>query len=200
MSYALRFSRAVDTVTVAVGRSVSWLVLVAVLISAGNAVIRKAFSISSNSWLEAQWYLFGAVFLLAAAYTLQRNEHIRIDVFASTLSKRTRDYIDLFCHIFFLLPFVLLMVWLSVPWALKAWEINEVSTNAGGLVRWPAKFLLVAGFVLLTLQAFSEIIKRWAVIRGLIPEPYPQHAQPVQVEDMEVGMDRRDAADEREGR
>lgn len=186
MSALLALSRGVDAVTAFVGRQVSWLVLVAVLVSAGNATIRKMFDTSSNAWLELQWYLFGAVFLLAAAYTLQQNEHIRIDILSSTLSKRTRDWIDLFCHVFFLLPFVLLMVWLSVPWALKAWEINEVSSNAGGLIRWPAKLILVAGFVLLLFQAFSEIIKRYAVIRGLIPEPYPQHKLPPAVEEIET--------------
>ncbi len=189
MSALLAFSRGIDAITAAIGRSVSWLILVAVLISAANATIRKVFDTSSNAWLELQWYLFGAVFLLGAAYTLQKNEHIRIDIVSSSLSKRTRDWIDLICHIVFLLPFVLLMTWLSIPFAFKAWQIGEVSSNAGGLIRWPAKFILLAGFAVLLAQTFSEIIKRYAVIRGLIPEPYPQHDLPPQVEEMEALAD-----------
>lgn len=183
MSLLLAASRAVDRINGAIGRSVSWLVLAAVLISAGNAVMRKAFDLSSNMWLELQWYLYGTVFMLAAAYTLQRNEHIRIDVLANLFSKRVRDWIDLVCHVVFLLPFTVLMVWLALPWFLRSFGRGEVSANAGGLVLWPAKLMVLAGFVLLTAQAVSEIVKRWAVIAGRIDEPYPQHEAPVIVEE-----------------
>ena len=171
----LPLSRTIDAVSIAVGKSVMWLILVAVLVSTYNAIQRYAFNVSSNAWLEIQWYLFGAVFLLGAAYTLQRNEHIRIDVVASTLSNRTRSKIDLFGHIFFLTPFCILMVHLSVPWVIFSYERNELSTNAGGLIRWPAKALLVLGFALLFAQAMSEIVKRVAVIRGVIDDPNTDH-------------------------
>ena len=168
-------SSAIDAVTGFLGRAVAWLVLAAVLVSAGNAVIRKAFDMSSNAWLELQWYLFGAVFMIAAAYTLQRNEHIRIDVVSGLLSKRTRDWIDLFGHLFFLMPFVLLMLYLLVPYVSRSVRNQEMSGSASGLIIWPAKAILLAGFALLFLQAISEIIKRIAVIRGTIPDPMPDH-------------------------
>jgi TRAP-type mannitol/chloroaromatic compound transport system permease small subunit len=189
MRYLLAVSRAVDKVSAFVGKTVSWLILAAVLVSAGNAIVRKAFSISSNAWLELQWYLYGAVFLLAASYTLQRNEHVRIDFVSNQLKKRTRDWIDLFGHIVFLLPFVTLIFYLAVPWFLKSYERGEVSQNAGGLILWPAKIMVVLGFGLLIFQTFSEIIKRIAVIRGEIDEPYPGHELPPIVEDMEVGIE-----------
>ena len=160
MTALLSLSRAIDAVTAFIGRSVSWLILVAVLVSAGNAIIRKVFDTSSNAWLELQWYLYGTVFLLAAAYTLQKNEHVRIDIATAHLSKRTRDWIDLLGHIFFLLPLCLLMVWLSWPFVVNAYVSNEISVNAGGLVVWPAKAMVLAGFSLLLAQAISEIIKR----------------------------------------
>lgn len=186
MAGLLALSRLIDTVSVLIGKSVIWLVLVAVLVSAYNAMVRylgDAVSYlpiprASNSLLELQWYLYGAVFLLAAAYTLQRNEHIRIDIVSSWFSKRTRDWIDLVCHVVFLLPFVLLMVWLSWPWVLRSYVSGEISTNSGGLIIWPAKALVLAGFVLLTAQAVSEIIKRAAVIAGIIEDPAPHHDLP----------------------
>ena len=168
-------SRAVDALSVGVGKAVMWLVLVAVLVSAYNALQRYAFNVSSNAWLEIQWYLYGAVFLGAGAYTLQRNEHIRIDVVASMLSRRTRSWIDLGGHVFFLTPLTILMVELSVPWAIFSYTRNELSDNAGGLLRWPAKALLVFGFGLLFLQALSEIVKRVAVLRGVIADPNAEH-------------------------
>jgi TRAP-type mannitol/chloroaromatic compound transport system permease small subunit len=168
----LALSRAIDFVNLKIGLAARWLILVAVVISTANAIIRKAFSVSSNSWLEAQWFLFGAVFMLCASYTLMRNGHIRIDVVVSNFSKRTRDWIDVFGHLFFLLPFCLLMIVDSWPFFLRSWEQNEQSLNAGGLPLWPAKFLVPAGFFLLALQGVSELIKRIAVIRGEIPEPY----------------------------
>lgn len=182
MKALLRFSSLIDAINDFVGRHVSWLILAAVLISAGNATVRKAFDTSSNMWLELQWYLYGTVFMLAAAYTLLRNEHVRIDVVSNMLRKRTRDYIDLFCHIFFLMPFVLLMVWLCVPWFVRSYSSGEISANAGGLIIWPAKMMVLIGFILLVAQAFSEIIKRTAVIARLIEDPTPQHHLPPDAE------------------
>jgi TRAP-type mannitol/chloroaromatic compound transport system permease small subunit len=163
----LRISGLIDRVTEFIGLQVRWLILAAVIVSAVNAIIRKAFDTSSNAWLELQWYLFGAVFMLAAAHVLQKNAHVRIDAVSSRLSKRTRDWIDLFGHIFFLLPICLLMVWLGAPFFWEALRNGEISNNAGGLLVWPTKFFVFAGFALLLAQACSEIIKRWAVIKGL---------------------------------
>lgn len=173
MSALLSISRLIDRVNEFIGKQVSWLILVAVLVSAGNAIVRKAFNMSSNAWLEAQWYLFGAVFMLAAAYTLKQNEHIRIDIFYGGKSKRTQDWIDLFGHVFFLLPLCLLMVYLLIPNTWHAFHSGEVSANAGGLILWPSKFVILLGFVLLLLQCGSEIIKRIAVMRGIIEDPNP---------------------------
>ncbi len=173
MQPLLALSRAIDRLTDIVGKSVMWLILVAVLVSAGNAVIRKAFNYSSNAWLELQWYLFGAAFMLAAAYTLKQNEHVRIDVFYGTRSRRTQHWIDLFGHVFFLLPFAVLMTWLLVPYFLQAYRSGEMSSNSGGLMIWPARALMLAGFVLLLLQALSEIVKKIGVIAGLIDDPHP---------------------------
>ena len=182
-------SRGIDAVSVAVGKAVMWLVLVAVLVSAYNAMQRYAFNVSSNAWLEIQWYLYGAIFLGAAAYTLQRNEHIRIDVVASMMSRRTRSKIDLFGHIVFLLPFVILIVDLSLPWVELSYTRNELSDNAGGLLRWPAKALVPAGFALLYLQALSEIIKRVAVLRGIIDDPNDDHSGYDSVVETAVAME-----------
>lgn len=173
MQFLLAMSRAIDRVTSLIGRAMGWMILLAVLISAGNAVVRKVFSTSSNAWLEAQWYLFGAAFMGAAAYTLQQNEHIRIDIFYGTRSRRTQHWIDLFGHVFFLMPFVILMSWMLVPYAWQAWKIGQISTNAGGLLIWPARAILAAGFVLLVAQGLSEIIKKVAVMRRLIEDPHP---------------------------
>ena len=147
MTGLLALSRVIDAINSFLGRHVSWLILLAVLISATNAIVRKAFDMSSNAWLELQWYLYGTVFLIAAAYTLLKNEHIRIDILSNMFSKRTRDWIDLFCHIFFLLPFSTLMVYLSWPWLIRSIRSGEISANAGGLILWPAKFMLLAGFI-----------------------------------------------------
>lgn len=187
MNHLLALSRIIDAISSFIGRWISWLILAAVLVSAVNASIRKAFNISSNVWLELQWYLYGAVFMLAAAYTLQKNEHVRIDFFSGMLSKKARDWIDLLGHIFFLMPFVGLLVYLSWPWVMKSIETGEISAAAGGLIIWPAKMMVFLGFALLMAQGFSEIIKRIAVIRGLIPEPYEVHDVPPAVADMEVG-------------
>lgn len=173
MQGALGLSRAIDRLSEAIGKSVMWLILLAVVISAINAVVRKLFNTSSNAWLEAQWYLFGAAFLLASAMTLKQNEHIRIDIVYGMFSRRRQHWIDLFGHVVFLLPFAVLMAWMLVPYAWQAWQIGQISTNAGGLIIWPARALLAAGFILLVAQAISEIIKKVAVMRGLIEDPHP---------------------------
>ncbi|TPW30816.1 TRAP transporter small permease subunit [Martelella alba] len=191
MELLLKLSRLIDRVNEFIGKSVSWLLLAAILISAGNAISRKLFSLSSNAWLEVQWYLYGAVFMLAAAYALLKNEHIRIDILSSNWSKRTRDWIDLILHIFFLVPFAAMMVYLSWPWFLRSFLTGEMSTNAGGLHLWPAKFFILFGFFLLLLQAFSEIIKRIAVISGRLQERDTlysdnSHAMPLKTADDEA--------------
>lgn len=173
MGAALALSRGIDRINEFIGKAVSWLILIAVLVSAANAIIRKTWNVSSNSWLELQWYLYGAAFLLAAAYTLKQNEHIRIDIVYGALSRRKQHWIDLLGHLLFLLPIVGLMIYLFVPWVLMSVRSGEVSTNSGGLVIWPAKALLLIGFVQLGFQGLSEIIKKIAVMRGLIPDPSP---------------------------
>lgn len=181
MGGLLALSRGIDRVNTVIGRNVSWLILLAIFVSAINAIIRKAFSVSSNAWLELQWYLYGGAFLLAAAYTLLENEHIRIDIVFGTWSRRVQHWIELLGHIFFLMPFVTLALWLMWPWLAKSWRTGEMSMNAGGLALWPAKAVLFAGFVLLFFQGLSEIIKKIAVMRGLIPDYNvlnPHNAEP----------------------
>lgn len=173
MQALIAVSRGIDRVTEFIGKSVMWLIFVAILVSAGNAIMRKAINWSSNSLLEAQWYLFGAAFLMASAYTLKQNEHIRIDIVYGMFRSRTRQWIDLLGHIFFLMPFVLMMTWLLVPYVYQAWKIGQISTNAGGLIIWPARAFLLAGFLLLVFQGISEIIKKIAIMRGLIEDPHP---------------------------
>ncbi|WP_075292666.1 TRAP transporter small permease subunit [Pararhizobium arenae] len=173
MAPLLGISRTIDAVTEFIGKAVSWLILVAVLVSAGNAVVRKIFNVSSNSWLEAQWYLFGAAFMFAAAYTLSQNEHIRIDIVYGQFSRRVQHWIDLLGHLLFLMPFVLLMVYYLVPYVLMSYRSGEVSSSAGGLIIWPAKGILLVGFVLLALQGVSEIIKKIAIMTGNMEDPAP---------------------------
>jgi TRAP-type mannitol/chloroaromatic compound transport system permease small subunit len=167
----LSLSRLIDRFTEWVGRWVAWLVLAAVLISALNAAVRKAFNTSSNAYLEIQWYLFAAVFLLAAGYTLLRQEHVKIDVISGRFSKRTQIWIDVVGLTCFVLPLVWTVIHLSVPLVLRAYQMNEYSSNAGGLIRWPVFALLPLGFLLLGVQAVSELIKRIAFLRGLVPDP-----------------------------
>jgi TRAP-type mannitol/chloroaromatic compound transport system permease small subunit len=186
MKALLRFSAGIDKVTAIVGHAVSWLILLAVLISAGNAAIRKAFDMSSNAWLELQWYLFSAVFLLAASYTLQRNDHIRIDIVFGMLPKSVRNWIDLLGHLLMLMPFVILMIYESYPFVMTSFAQQEISTNAGGLIIWPAKALLLAGFLLLAAQGVSEIIKKIAIIQGLIPDPHESESVQHLAEDISV--------------
>ena len=171
MSSLLSLSRTIDRLSEFLGRWVAWLVLAAVLISAGNASIRKAFNTSSNAYLEIQWYLFAAVFLLASGYTLLRQEHVRIDVISGRFSKRRQIWIDIIGICCFLFPFVVAVIVLSVPLVLKAFHTGEMSSNAGGLIRWPVFALLPLGFVLLGLQGVSELIKRVAFLKGLLPDP-----------------------------
>ena len=165
-------SRLIDAVNERIGKITAWAIVVAVLVSAINAIIRKVFGTSSNAWLELQWYLFGAVFMLCASWTLKANEHIRIDIFSSRLTKRNRDRIDIFGHLVFLLPFVALMIYLSTPFFLRSFQSGEVSTNAGGLLIWPAKGLILLGFVLLAFQWFSELVKRIAIMRGELADEH----------------------------
>ncbi|MER8486744.1 TRAP transporter small permease subunit [Mesorhizobium australicum] len=173
MAGLLALSRTIDRMNEFIGKSVSWLILLAILVSAANAVIRKVFDTSSNAWLELQWYLFGAAFMLAAAYTLKQNEHIRIDIVYGLFSRRAQHWIDLFGHLFFLMPFVTLMVFYFVPYVSLSFHSGEMSTNAGGLIVWPAKAILLVGFFLLALQGISEIIKKIAIMRGVIEDPNP---------------------------
>ena len=180
MAGLISLARFIDRITAFVGKAVSWLILLSVLVSASNAIVRKAFEISSNAWLELQWYLFGAAFLLAAAYTLKQNEHIRVDLVYGHLSRRAQHWIDLLGHIVFLMPFALLMVFYLFPYAVLSFRSGEMSTNAGGLIIWPAKAMLLIGFFLLAWQGVSEIIKKIAVMLGNMDDPTPfisQHEQ-----------------------
>jgi TRAP-type mannitol/chloroaromatic compound transport system permease small subunit len=170
-----KISALIDALNDHVGRLVYWLVLAMVLISAGNAIIRKVFSMSSNAWLELQWYLFSAVFLLAAGYTLLRNEHVRIDIIVGRLSARTQAWIEIFGTVFFLLPMAILIGWLSWPYFVRGYTENEISGSAGGLTLWPARLLLPVGFLLLTLQGISELIKRIAFLANAGPDPVQRH-------------------------
>jgi TRAP-type mannitol/chloroaromatic compound transport system permease small subunit len=174
----LKISRAIDGLNEKIGRLTYWLVLVAVLISAGNAVIRYAFNMSSNAWLEIQWYLFSAIFLFCAGYTLLHNQHIRIDVVTGRFSKRVQAWIDIFGTILFLLPKAVTIMWLSWPVFVDTYQRHEVSSNAGGLVIWPARLLVPIGFLLLILQGLSELIKRVAFLLGLIADPSEEQEGP----------------------
>ena len=171
MQALLKLSHFIDGITERIGKLVYWLTLVAVLVSSGNAMIRYIFNNSSNKWLELQWYLFSAVFLLCGGYALKHNAHVRIDVVYSRFTRRTQLYIDVFGTVFFLLPMAILIMYLSWPVFMNAYNNNEVSSNAGGLIIWPARLLLPVGFFLLTMQGISELVKRIAVIQGLIPDP-----------------------------
>ena len=196
MDALLGLSRGIDRVNTFIGRNVSWLILIAVLVSAANAIIRKVFNTSSNAWLELQWYLYGAAFLGAAAYTLKENEHIRIDIIYGMWKRRTQHWIDLIGHLFFLMPFVTLMIYFLYPWVMRSYHNGEVSTNSGGLILWPAKAMLLVAFIMLFFQGVSEIIKKIAVMRGDIedPNPFVSHHEAAALEgeamvrDMEAGM------------
>ena len=171
MTFLLNFSHLVDRCNDMIGKLVRWLVLAAVLISAGNAIVRKIFNTSSNGLLEIQWYLFAGVFMLGAGYAFLRNVHVRIDFVSSKLSKRTNAIIDAAGIVVFLIPLCLILIRLSWPFFYNAWVTGEMSSNAGGLIRWPVLMLIPLGFAILLLQALSELIKRIAFLRGIIPEP-----------------------------
>lgn len=170
MTALLKLSGLIDAVNERIARLVFWLVLVMVLISSGNAVIRYTFNMSSNAWLEVQWYLFSAVFLLCAPYALQKNEHIRIDVIAGKLSRKTQLWIDILGTIFFLFPMTIMIMWLSWPMFMDSFLRHEMSSDAGGLLRWPVKFLIPLGFFLLLAQGVSELIKKVATLQGIIAD------------------------------
>ncbi len=186
MQALLAFSRVIDAINSQIGKWLSWALLAAVLISAGNAVVRKLLDTSSNSWLELQWILFAVVFLLCSPWTLLRNEHIRIDIVNNMLPKQVRNSIELMGHLFFLLPFTVVMIITGWPFFIASIRLNEQSSNAGGLAQWPAKFLVPACFFLLFLQGISELIKRIAVMREMIPDPYASvhHPEVTEVEEL----------------
>jgi len=171
MKYLLSLSRLIDKISTVVGKVTMWLILATTLISAGNAIVRKAFDMSSNGLLEIQWYLFAAVFMLGAGYGLLCNSHVRIDFISARLSDRARNWIDVFGIVFVLIPFCILLINLSWPFFVNAYTNGEMSQNAGGLIRWPVYLLVPVGFMLLMLQGVSELIKRIAFLRGLLDDP-----------------------------
>jgi len=171
MQALLKFSRAVDWLNTQIGKYVIWLILASTVVSGVNAVVRKAFNVGSNAFLEVQWYLFAASFLIASAYTLLNGEHVKIDVVSSKLSKRTQIWIDVIGFAFFLTPVCMAILWYGVPFFLKGYASGETSSNAGGLVRWPVYAMIPLGFSLLLLQGWSELIKRLAFLQGLIADP-----------------------------
>ncbi len=193
MQSLLRLSRGIDAFTRWTGKRLAWLILVAVIVSAVNAIIRKTFDTSSNSWLELQWVLFSIVFLLCSPWTLLDNEHIRIDIVNQMLPKRVRDGIDVMGHLFFLMPLCVIMIITGGPFFMRSFEINEQSGNAGGLPQWPAKSLIIVGFAFLIVQGVSELIKRIAVMRGAIPDPHASqvHALEAEVEHFVEAIEKR---------
>ncbi|MBB4370296.1 TRAP-type mannitol/chloroaromatic compound transport system permease small subunit [Bradyrhizobium sp. cir1] len=182
MQALLRLSSRIDAFTRWTGKRIAWLIVVAVVISAVNAIVRKTFDTSSNSWLELQWVLFSIVFLLCAPWTLLDNEHIRIDIVNNTLPKKARNVIDVVGHVFFLIPICIVMIITGVPFFQRSFHINEQSGNAGGLPQWPAKSLIMIGFAFLLVQGISELIKRIAVMRGLIPDPHESQVSALEAE------------------
>lgn len=171
MNALLKLSRRVDALTERIGQLALWLVLIVVLVSTANALTRYLFNFSSNAFLEVQWYLFGMIFLSFSGYTLLRNEHVRIDLLSDRLSKRGQTWIDIFGIVFFLLPMAVVIMLLSWPVFVHALESNEMSNSAGGLIVWPARLMIPAGFLLLIVQALSELIKRVGFLKGLCPDP-----------------------------
>jgi TRAP-type mannitol/chloroaromatic compound transport system permease small subunit len=189
----LPVSRAIDALNAWLGKRLAWLILAAVVVSAANASVRKIFDTSSNSWLELQWILFSIVFLLCSPWTLLSNEHIRIDIVNNMLPKPVRDWIDAIGHAFFLLPLTVVMIITGIPFFMRSVEINEQSGNAGGLPQWPSKSLIMIGFTLLLIQGVSELIKRIAVMRNLIPDPHASqvHALEAEVEHIVEAIEKR---------
>jgi TRAP-type mannitol/chloroaromatic compound transport system permease small subunit len=184
MNALLKFSKAVDWLNGQLGKYVIWLILASTIISAINAVVRKAFNVGSNAFLEEQWYLFAASFLIASAYTLLNGEHVKIDVISSKLSKRAQIWIDVFGFTFFLTPMCLAILWYSIPFFLKGYHTGEMSSNAGGLIRWPVYAMMPLGFALLLLQGWSELIKRLAFLQGLIDDPTFKKVEKTAEEDL----------------
>ncbi|MGF6308587.1 TRAP-type mannitol/chloroaromatic compound transport system permease small subunit [Bradyrhizobium sp. i1.8.4] len=182
MQSLLKLSRGIDAFTRWTGKRLAWLILAAVIISAINAIVRKTFDMSSNSWLELQWVLFSIVFLLCSPWTLLDNEHIRIDIVNNLLPKRVRDMIDVIGHVFFLLPLCIVMIVTGGPFFWRSYQINEQSGNAGGLPQWPAKSLVIIAFAFLFVQGISELIKRIAVMRGLIADPHASQVTAIEAE------------------
>jgi TRAP-type mannitol/chloroaromatic compound transport system permease small subunit len=172
----LKLSGLIDRVNERVGRLTMWLVLAAVLISAGNAIVRKAFNIGSNAFLEIQWYIFAAIFMLGVGYVMLKNAHVRIDFISSRLSKRTNAWIDAIGIVIFTIPLSIIMIDLGWPLFARALQSGEMSQNAGGLIRWPALMLVPLGFAILLLQSISELIKRIAFLRGVLDEPFSTEA------------------------
>lgn len=171
MNALLKLSQLIDSITEFVGKSIIWVVLIVTLISTGNAIMRYTINYSSNAFLEIQWYLFAVIFLFGAGYTLKKNEHVRIDLIAGKFSKRGQAMIDIFGIIFFLMPMAIAIMWMSWPIFLLALKTNEMSSNAGGLILWPARLMVPVGFFLLVMQGFSELIKRIGFLQGLCPDP-----------------------------
>jgi TRAP-type mannitol/chloroaromatic compound transport system permease small subunit len=192
----LQLSRLIDRISEFVGRWVAWLVLAAALVSAVNATVRKIFNTSSNAFLEIQWYLFAAVFLLAAGYTLMRQEHVKIDVVSGRFSKRTQIWIDIVGICLFLFPFIFLIIKLAMPLVINAFVTHEMSSNAGGLIRWPVFAMLPLGLAMLGLQGVSELIKRFAFLQGLIPDPTKKHRGKTPEEELAEALQREVAARE----
>jgi len=186
LSAVLPLSRAIDAMNRWIGRHIAWLILAAVIVSTVNAVIRKTFDTSSNSWLELQWVLFSIVFLMCSPWTLMQNEHIRIDIVNNLFPKPVRNWIDVIGHAFFLLPLCIIMVVTGIPFFWRSWSINEQSGNAGGLPQWPSKALLMIAFALLFVQGVSELIKRVSVMRGLIPDPHEGQKSSLEAEAEEL--------------
>jgi TRAP-type mannitol/chloroaromatic compound transport system permease small subunit len=179
-------TRIIDATTTWIGKRVAWLIIAAVLVSAVNATVRKVFDTSSNAWLELQWVLFSVVFLLCSPWTLLANEHIRIDILNNLLPKHVRDAIDVIGHVFFLLPLTIVMILTGVPFFLVSYGQNEQSLNAGGLPQWPSKALIMIAFAMLFIQALSELIKRIAVMRDLIPDPHASQKSSLEIEAQEI--------------
>ncbi|GBG02378.1 C4-dicarboxylate ABC transporter substrate-binding protein [Azospira sp. I13] len=191
MTFLLSVSRGIDALNERVGKAVIWLVLVMTIISAGNAVMRYTINYSSNGLLEIQWYLFAVIFLFSAGYTLLRNEHVRIDVVAGKLSPRGQAWIDIIGTLLFLMPMAILIMYLSWPIFMNAWDSGEMSSNPGGLIRWPARLMIPVGFLLLVLQGFSELIKRFAFLKGLIANPMEKHKGPSAEEELAAAIQAR---------
>lgn len=188
MNALLKLSQLIDSITEFVGKSIIWVVLVVTLISCGNAVMRYTINYSSNAFLEIQWYLFAVIFLFGAGYTLKKNEHVRIDLIAGKFSKRGQAMIDIFGIIFFLMPMAIAIMWMSWPIFLLALKTNEMSSNAGGLILWPARLMVPIGFFLLVMQGVSELIKKIGFLQGLCPDPTDKPHTPTPEEELALAI------------